>query len=233
MPLERLAEGKDPAQIEREFEEAYRSFLNVIQLSETEHRRLVRRILLRDVFREFIGESVPTVAEQVHLHRVAVGEGDEIDIMLVKLADAIGDSRDPEVIQREFKLISKEFSRELAEVERRGGDLGWVPEGVYPEYDAYFFDLEVGLVSEAALNSDNSNELYFFMLSERQTARELDPEDRKVLKDRALQDWLNDERDTNDVFSNFNSDIYNWMVEQLQLTTIRTPEPQRTNALGF
>ena len=233
LPFEAISEGKDPAQIDREFQEAYRSFLNVIQLSEAEHRRLVRKLLLRDVFREFIGEAVPTVAEQVHLHRVAVTEGDEVDIMLVKLADAIGDSRDPDLIQREFKLISKEFSREQGEVVRRGGDLGWVPEGVYPEYDAYFFDLDVGKVSDAALNSDNSNQFYFFLLSERQTARELDPEDRKVLKDRALQDWLNAERESNDVFSKFNSDTYGWMLEQLQLTTIRTPEPQRTNPLGF
>ena len=75
---------------------------------------------------------------------------------------------------------------------------------------------------------------YFFMVSERAPARELSPASRDALKVRALQDWLNEERKNYDVWSKFDSYIYNWMIEQLQLTTSSTPEARTSdNPLGF
>ena len=227
-----VAVGKEPAQIEREFRETHRSYLNAIQLSEAEHRSQVRRTLLRERFRQFIGDSVPTVAEQVRLHRLVVSPGDEVDIMQVKLKDAIGDDTEPEKLQEAFKQIVREFSRDTPEAVRKGGDLGWVPKGIHQDYDYGFFDLEIGQLSEGISNVDNPQQTLFFMISDREAARELNPRNRNTLKTRALQDWLNKERANHDVYAVFNSHIYDWVVEQLKLTTSRTPEPQR-NPLGL
>ena len=67
------------------------------------------------------------------------------------------------------------------------------------------------------------------MLSDRSAARELDPVNLDILKTNTLQVWVNDERANHDVFSEFNSEIYAWMLEQLQLTTRLTPTPAEPN----
>ena len=225
----------DPAQAEREFNERYRGYLTAIQYSEDEYHQLTRRSILREKVRQFIGESVPSVAEQVHVHRVIVSPNDEIDVMQVKLKDAIGDSTAPTALQEAFKGIVREFSLDSPEMVRTGGDLGWVPRGVIEDHEYAFFDLEVGKLSDVSTSVDNTQQLYFFFLSERSEARELDPENLDALKTEALQNWINEQRAKFDVYSNFNSEIYEWMLEQLGLTAAPQPdEPQQQpGPLGF
>ncbi|MGH2541210.1 MAG: SurA N-terminal domain-containing protein, partial [Ardenticatenaceae bacterium] len=57
----------DPNQRELEFRETYRSYLNTLGISEDEHRDLTRTSLLREKFRIYIGDTVPRVADQVHV----------------------------------------------------------------------------------------------------------------------------------------------------------------------
>ena len=232
-----LAPGADQekllsSQAEREYQERYREYLNTLQLSESEFRETLRKQRLREKFRQFIGENVPTVVEQVHLHRLVVSQTDEIDIMQVKFKDAVGVDTDPEHLQEAFKQIAREFSRDDREIIRKGGDLNWVPRGIFTKYDYNFFDLEVGELSEPTPNIDNTEEIFFYMISERSEAREISPADREILKTNALQDWLNDERSNHDVFAEFTSDIYHWLIEELQLTRSTTPTP-RPNPLGL
>ena len=51
--------GKSDEQLDREFKELYGNFLNSSQISEDEHRDIVRRTLLREKVRQYVGESVP------------------------------------------------------------------------------------------------------------------------------------------------------------------------------
>ena len=222
------ADTLDSAQSEREFKEIYSSYLNAIQYSEDEHRQLTRRSILREKVRLFIGESVPNVGEQVHLHRLVMLPDDEIDIMLVKLKDFIGDAKDPESLQDAFKAVVREFSRDAQELVRLGGDLGWVPRGVVDDYERIFFSLEVGEISELIPSVDNTREFFFFFVSEKDSARELTPASIDALKTKALQDWINEQRGKFDVYSKFDSEIYSWMLEQLGLTAAPQPEqPQQ------
>ena len=224
---------KDPVQRNREFRERYSAYLNAIQLSEEEHRRLVRRERLREKFRLFIGDNVPSVAEQVHLYRLVVSYSDDVDVVQAKIKDAVADSTSPLELQEAFKQVVRELSRDDPAVIRNGGDLGWLPRGIYPKYERTFFDLEPGELSPATANVDDQQQLFFFMVSEMDPARELDPGNRDVLKTEALQEWLNEARDDHDVYSVFNSDIYSWVIDQLRLTTSVTPQPQQDNILGF
>ena len=220
----------DPAQIEREARERYKSYLNATQLSDSEYRNVVRMNILRKKFKELLGQSVPAVAEQVHVHRIVMYETDETDIMQIKVKDAIDSGQDPQTIQDQFKEIVKEFSRDNPEIIRQGGDLGWVPRGIYSEYDSAFFDLEVGALSEATNNRDNAQEFYYFLISERSDARQVGPTDKEVLKTRVLQDWVNQERQNHDVFAVFDSEIYTWLIKQLGIAR-KAPTPQ--TGLGF
>ena len=231
-PSESQAAGIASDQIEREFKERYKAYLNAIQISDEEHRQLLRRAILRERFRQFIGERVPTVAEQVRVHRLVMLPEDEIDIMRVRFKDEVGDSKDPAHLQEAFKQIVREFSRDTPEMVRRGGDLGWVPRGAIQDHERRFFDLESGELSEATQN-DIPRQLLFFMVSERAEARAIDPQNRDVLKTRALQDWINDEIENHDTRLVFNSEIYEWMVKQLGLTSTEPRNPLQLVPSGF
>ncbi len=224
------AQGKSAAQIEREYHERYRQFLNSAQVSESEHRDLVRKAILREKFRQFVGDQIPVFAEQVYLHRIAMSYQDEIDIMQTKYADLLGDDRSPEHIRDTVRAIAREFSRD-PDTARSRGDMGWVPLGIVEDYEHDFWDLEVGEMSEPTPNVQNPQMSFFFVVSQREEVLEISRINREQLKTRALQEWVNDERQNHDIYATFNSDIYAWFVEQLRVSASTTPTPTSNNPL--
>jgi len=226
--LASAAPGSDPRQLERDFDERYRQYLNAVGLNEEEHREITRRSILRAKFREFIGEQVPAVAEQVHYYQVVMDIGDEIDIMQTKARDALRSASTPEERASVFFDIVREFSRDDAETVRLGGDKGWVPMGTDFSYETTVFGLELGALSNPVTDQANPRNVIFFMVSERAEARQLDPDDREQLKTRALQDWINEQRTNHEVFANFNSDIYSWLIKQLHITGVASPTPTQS-----
>jgi hypothetical protein len=210
---------------DRQLKESYRRFLNSNQISEGEHRELVRKGLLRAKVREFISRSVPTSTEQVRVHRLGMAVSDEIDIMQIKFQDAVAGVSGAEELAEVFKGIVREFSRDEPETVRKGGDLGWVPTGVYEEYEYGFFNLEVGELSEPIPHEQDPNQIIFFMVSERDLNRPLSPTSLEVRKGQALQEWINQRRANHEVIAIFNDEIYNWVLGELRLTTTFSPTP--------
>ena len=221
----------DARQIEREFQDRYGSFLNEIQLDKSAFRAEVRKQLLRERFRQYIGENVSTVAPHARVHRIVLSPQDELELIREKFEDLLDGRTEPAVIRAVFKAIAREFSRDDAEVVRQGGDLGWAPRGTFKDYDDLIFSLEVGELSVQIPNFDDPNELFIFLVSETDEARQVDPWNLDRLKTLALQDWLNGERANHEVFATFNSDIYSWILEQVKLTSTITPTPA-PNPLG-
>ena len=223
--------GKSEEQLDREFKELYSNFLNASQISEDEHRDIVRRSLLRERVRQYVGETVPGVAPQYHVYRLAVSQEDEIDIMLTKYNDYVKNSTDPLLLHEAFKALTREFSREAPELVRRGGELGWLPLGVLNDgdYDNVITSVEVGKLSDPIPNRDQRQQAFVFMVSEVDDLRELAPAHHEELKTRALERWVNEQRREHDVYAVFNSDIYAWMIQQLGISTAITPSPQPTN----
>ncbi len=223
-PSEAESQGKSSAQIEREYHERYRQFLNSAQVSEGEHRDLVRKAILREKFRQFVGDQVPVYGEQVYLHRIAMGYQDEIDIMQTKYLDLLGDDRSPAHIRNTVRAISREFSRDPDTAQSRG-DLGWMPLGILEDYERDFWELEAGEMSEPTPNVENPQMSLFFVVSQREDVLEISRINREQLKTRALQEWVNDERQNHDIYATFNSEIYAWFVEQLRVSATTTPTP--------
>lgn len=227
-PSDNQSLGKSEEQILRETSERYLSYLNTLQISEEKHRSIVRHNALRESFRQYIGDSVPYVAEQVNVYRIITPITSEMEIMVIKFEDATRDIDDPDKLKEAYKSIVREFSRDNSEIIRLGGEIGWVPRNVLLDFEGLFFDLEPGKLSEPIPDPNNDSQLIFFMISDREKARELSPETRDELKTKALQDWINTERKSHDIYAVFNSDIYNWIFTQLRLTTIEatpTPDP--------
>ena len=221
--------GKPQDQLDREFKELYAGFLNSSQIDESEHRRIVRRTLLREKVRQYVGETLPSVTKQYHVYRLAVNHDDEIAIMQTKYKDYVKASADPQVLRDAFKAIAREFSREEPELVRRGGDIGWLPLGVLEDYDDVIANLEVGKLSDLIPNRDQRQQAFVFMVSEIDELRELSPANADALKTRALERWINEQRREHDVYAVFNSDIYAWMISQLGISTTITPSPQPAN----
>ena len=221
--------GKPQDQLDREFKELYAGFLNSSQIDESEHRRIVRRTLLREKVRQYVGDALPGVTKQYHVYRLAVNHDDEIDIMQTKYKDYVKASADPQVLHEAFKAIAREFSREEPELVRRGGEIGWLPVGVLEDYDDVIANLEVGKLSDLIPNRDQRQQAFVFMVSEIDELRELSPANADALKTRALERWINEQRREHDVYAVFNSDIYAWMISQLGISTTITPSPQPAN----
>lgn len=221
--------GLDPEALRRDFDERYRNYLNAIRLSEDEHREITRRSILRAKFREFIGEQVSRFAEQVHFHRIVMPIGSEVDVMLVKLKDGLAEATTPEQRQQVWKEVVREFSIDDPETVRLGGDRGWMPVGSTDTYSETILNLPVGEVSDPVTDVENPKLIRFFMVSERDPARELSPSDLEDIKSQALQDWVNQERYNHQVDASFDSEIYSWMLEQLR----QTAEPTATPANPF
>ena len=174
--------GKSDEQLELELKENYKSYLNTVQLTEDEHRLFVRKSILREKVRQFVGESIPSVAEQVRLHRLVVSFDDEIEIMNTKYNDFVGISKEPRAYQNAFFNVTREFSRDEAELVRRGGEIGWVPRGIFAEYDHVIFDLEPGEIAEPVPDVEQAQRAFVFMVSETSDAREVNPQYLNELK---------------------------------------------------
>ncbi len=231
-PSEDESLGKSPEQVEREFNERYRQFLNQTQVSEAEHRDLIRKGLLRNKYRQFLSDQVPAFAEQVYLHRIAMARNDEIDIMQTKYADTLGDDTSPENIRAVVRAIAREFSSD-PETYQSGGALGWTPLGIHEDYERRFWDLEISELSDPIPNVENPQTVFFFVISERDENLEVSRLNRELLKTRALQIWVNEERQNHDVYATFDSDVYAWFVEQLRISATTTPTPAANPLQGL
>ncbi len=194
-----------------EFKEWYRQQLNETGISDARYREMVAISLLTGRLQAYLAEGVPTTAEQVHLHSITVLDYEEAQAVMARLEAG-----------EDFATVARETST-AADVEETGGDLGWLPPTV-STYDTQIAALEVGEVTVIPYYSDSSTgtqpaepDFYFiFMVSEKDSARELTEEYRKIIQGRALELWLNTEIPNHQVSYNFNSEIYAWLSWQLQ-----------------
>lgn len=205
LPAPAEGEEVDPVQLEREFKERYRGYLNAIQFSEAEYRALVEADLEREHLREIVGESVPTVAEQIHLHSIGLGPGDDIEVFKIKHKDGTP-----------WEQLVKEFNQSPA-LDSNKGDVGWVPRGIFDTLDDLLFSLDINELSEPIYERDFQ---VFYLVSEKAVARTVDDDDRETLKTKALQDWLDNEWDKFDIETHFTSDDYAWVAQQLGISSV-------------
>jgi len=206
--LKRIASGGGEPISENEFKEWYRQLLNEIDLSDSEYSEYVATILLTARFQEYLGERVPTVAEQVHLHAIVMQTYEDAEKIRARW-EAGEDFAD---LVREVSLDEQSKEEE--------GSMGWLPRGVLPYgFDEVVFNLAIGDVSKPIpyISDYQSEEMfyYLFMVSEKADAREIDEAPLQTLKVGALDEWLTEEIKLHETEWNFNSEIYAWINWQL------------------
>ncbi|MFX1538381.1 MAG: peptidylprolyl isomerase, partial [Promethearchaeota archaeon] len=152
---------------------------------------------------------------QVHLNWIVVATEEDCDEAITRIKS--GES---------FANVAKDISLDMA-TKDKGGDLGWVPPVI--SLDEYIINnLMVNEVSEPLAHfsqqlpdspSQQSQEpdyWYIYMVSEKDNSRIVDSTDLLILKSNALDDWYNQEIKNHDIRYNFNTEIYTWIIDQLE-----------------
>lgn len=202
-------------QLEREFQELYGRYLNLIQLSQDEHREVVNGDMYRNAMREHMGQSVPMVQPQVHVYKTTLPSAENLD----EIADEFRTEFTRGAL---FASLVERFSTNNEEI-RTGGELGWIPKDILPQIDTLLFEeLNVGELSVPIpeYNSETGEQSFvLYLVTEKSDARELSENHWEMLKVRALQQWLTDEREVNIIKTHFTSEHYDWIVKQLSLSS--------------
>ncbi len=132
----------------------------------------LRREMLAALQRDQIAASVPETGEQVRARQILVLDE--------SLANKIHSQLDDGV---EFATLAKQYDPVTA------GELGWFPQGylTQPEVDAAAFALQPGEYS-AVIHSALG--YHIIQVIERDPAHLLSPDARRMMQQKALQDWL-------------------------------------------
>ena len=204
--------GTSEADLETEFRERYRQFLNQIQLSANEYEEIVTRTLYRQKLEEYLGAEVPKELPQVHLYA-----------LVVQTEEIAEEARTQFARGTPFSELVAQFSQD-PEAVRLEGEVAWVPRGVLDPLvaDHIFDELQIGELSEPIPQFDSASSQEFFVLylvPEREDLREVSEENFVALRTEAVQDWVTAQRSINDVATSFDSNQYAWLAKKLQLTT--------------
>ncbi|MSQ40977.1 MAG: hypothetical protein EXR55_04845 [Dehalococcoidia bacterium] len=192
----------DPQVLETDLKERLRRYLNFVQISDEEYRKQLQAELLRAKATEAVGREVSPIQPQVHLYQLTVAN-EEVLKKVQELAEVYGTPFDDLVKQYEANERAK----------AAGGELGWFPKGVLGPNADIIFDLQEGKLSDPGTREDGS----FVLLSvkERAAAREVEKRQLESLKSQALTEWINTQRQEQEITTNFSSAQYDWVVKQL------------------
>jgi len=113
------------------------------------------------------------------------------------------------------------------EAKRTRGEIGWIPQGILPNFDPLFFgvdengnkNLEVNKLSEPFVNADLGG-ADIYVIGEFSEARELSDKTFIILAENALVDFLNVERKTLNIYMDLNNEIYNWINSKVRLASV-------------
>jgi foldase protein PrsA len=211
--LRRMAGGGTDEVSDVEFKEWYRQRLNNAKVSDSLYREVVRSKLLAQQLQAYLSERVPNVADQVHLHVIAVGTYEEAQEVEKRLQAG-----------EDFASVAGEVSIDTNSKDN-GGDIGWLPPSV-SIFEEQIKSLDIGEISPPVPYYYNQSQMssgtampdvyHILMISEKDSARPLDDKYREIIQGKALQLWLSEATPKHTIKYNFNSEIYAWMNWQLQ-----------------
>lgn len=206
---------EDKEALAKEFDERYTQYLDLIRMSEEEHREMVRAGLLTEALVDYLAKELATVQEQVHLHRIIVGTEADVQYVNGGLADG-----------KTMAELVASVGLDDAQTSKDDGDLGWAPRGIYLEIDNAIFDeLEVGQPAEAI----PSNEGWFiYVATEKAQERQVDEDMLAVLRAGEYINWIDAQREDTIIERCFGAGgddqcnwQYDWLVKQLQRSSNR------------
>ncbi len=141
MPTDSTTQSANPDQLEREYKTRLNNYLTTLRLSKAEYDDIVKADLLRSALRDKLGTTIPNVQPQAHLFSIHLDTADQPNDTIVTTAqDRLKKGED-------FAAVAKDLSIDQNSQDK-GGDQGWAPKTVYPDFDSLLFGTNVGETSE-------------------------------------------------------------------------------------
>ena len=204
-------------------EEARRQFIHQIGMDELVFREFIRKSMFKERLRDVVAEEIPLVQAQVHIYEI------------------IQYQRDPEYARTlERDLVSGAPIENIVldhsddpNVRRDHGERGWVPFGISDDNDGLFFGLDANgnrilpIRTPSVPRFDEEKQWWSYLVVEEvSAAREIDADSFELLTTRAMGIYFNEQRENFDLHMVLDSDIFNWVNDQIALSAlIATPTP--------
>ena len=137
----------------------------------------VRMGLLGMAMTQRVIDAVPTTSEHVHARHILVDTLEEAERVLNQLQASA-----------DFASLAQAYSQDLS-TRDRGGDLGFFPRGILvaPEIEEVAFALQPGQFSGVISSTLG---YHIVQVIERDPAREVSPENLRLLQECAVQEWV-------------------------------------------
>ena len=132
-------EEPDESQLDAEFDNAYANFLEQVNLTDGAYRRIVEEELQRRELFAYMLATVPDEAPQVEVQAITMG---------------VNSDADPTAVKERLNL-GEDFSSVALEISGSDGYIGWMPEGVVPEFDPYLYG-DTGCLAQQESAADDS-----------------------------------------------------------------------------
>ena len=139
--------------------------------------RKQRREMIVAAMHQHVSDGVPEVAEQVHARHILVSTQEEAERLLAQLQAGA-----------DFATLASAYSQD-PNTRDSGGDLGFFPRGLLtaPEVEEAAFSLQPGQFSGVVPSLLG---YHMVQVVERDPARPVNPDDRRLLQEQALQEWV-------------------------------------------
>ncbi len=167
-----LKEGEEAS-----LQELYLERLQELKIDDREYRGFLEINLLRQKLNDALGSDIPEAMEQVHPLVILAQDEATANALLARLEAG-----------QDFSELAATESQDV-ETKEKGGDLGWLPRGLRPELEEAF-SLEVGKVSQPIFTPQG----YYLVKVVGRETRALDPAASDALKAKAMETWLNEQR---------------------------------------
>jgi len=184
------------------FDERYRRLRDALQLDEATVERFLTDKALRRTFGAVLIADVLGGTPQARVAHIQAASKDEAEKAAVRLANL-----------QPFDVVAREVSTE-ADSREAGGDLGWVPRGLYPvAWDEAAFGLQPGVVSEPVETESGWHLIKVLAAAE---TRPLDPKTAERLGDVRLRAWLTEQTDAGKIVHSLTAETIAWAQRDAQ-----------------
>lgn len=167
-----------------DFETRLQDELDRTGISEDQFRDEVEAAVLRRKLIEHFTAELPATEESVHYRQIVVSTRDAADEIQAEIEGGADAAQ-----------IAMERSEDTATADE-GGDAGWVPRGILAtDVEETLFTMEVDEVRVI----ERQNRFVVFQIIERSDARAIDEEQKPVLAQNNLNEWIQEKRSNMEV----------------------------------
>ncbi|MSQ15249.1 MAG: hypothetical protein EXR50_05245 [Dehalococcoidia bacterium] len=205
--------GSSPEELESTFQGRYRQFLNELKLPDKDYRQTVSAGILREKLKDKLSDRVPAVTEQAHVFGIHVDDYNAAAEVKTQLDGGVN-----------FGVLARTKSKD-SESSKADGDMGWLPKKVMgPQFDETAFNIPIGQLSDPISLPGGA---WLIRVVEKADARKVEGKALQLLRDKAVDDWFQEESKANVVERYFDSTKYETAVKKLKEYERPTAAPQQ------